>query len=383
MSSATSVTAAVIAEPQTQPSPPASPVASMPAQKICILRLSAIGDVCHAVAAVQAIQQHLPSAEITWIIGKVEAMLLKDLPGVELVVFDKKLGLKAYADLKQKLQGRQFDVLLHMQVALRANLASLVINAKRKIGFDWARAKELHALFMRERIAPQATPHVLDGFAGFARHLGVPFLQQPSDKPQWQMPMSQADRDFAAAVLQPYRAQGINRLLVICPAASKAERNWLPQRYAAIADYAAELGFVVLLCGGPSAMEYQLRDDILQQAQSNVVDLVGKTSLKQLLALLQAASVVIAPDTGPAHMAVTVGTPVIGLYAHSNPDRTGPYLYRHYVVEVYHDELKLQTGQTATAQKFGKRVKGSHIMEKISVDAVKSMLDKVIVQENL
>lgn len=352
-------------------------------QSICILRLSAIGDVCHAVAAVQAIQLHYPQAKITWIMGKVEAMLLKDLPGVELVVFDKKLGFNAYADLKQQLAGRKFDVLLHMQVALRANLASLVIDAKRKIGFDLSRAKELHALFMRERIAPQATPHVLDGFAGFARHLGVPLLTQPGEQPQWQMPMSQADVDFAAAQLQPFREQGVSRFLVICPAASKAERNWLPMRYAAIADYAANLGFVVLLCGGPTAMEYQLRDDILQQTQSNVVDLVGKTTLKQLLALLQQASVVIAPDTGPAHMAVTVGTPVIGLYAHSNPDRTGPYLYRHYVVEVYHDELLRQTGKTAAQQKFGKRVKGSHLMEQIKVEVVKTMLDTVIAQERL
>lgn len=366
--------------------PPANEAAASSLQQlqsICILRLSAIGDVCHAVAAVQAIQRHYPQAKITWIMGKVEAMLLKDLPGVELVIFDKKLGFNAYANLKQQLAGRKFDVLLHMQVALRANLASLVIDAKRKIGFDLSRAKELHALFMRERIAPQATPHVLDGFAGFARHLGVPLLTQPGEQPQWQMPMNQADVDFAAAQLQPFREQGVSRFLVICPAASKAERNWMPMRYAAIADYAANLGFVVLLCGSPTAMEYQLRDDILQQTQSNVVDLVGKTTLKQLLALLQQASVVIAPDTGPAHMAVTVGTPVIGLYAHSNPDRTGPYLYRHYVVEVYHDELLRQTGKTAAQQKFGKRVKGSHLMEQIKVEVVKKMLDTVIAQERL
>lgn len=359
------------------------PLPSQPLQSICILRLSAIGDVCHAVAAVQAIQRHYPQIQITWIVGKVEAMLLKDLPGVELVVFDKKLGFKAYGDLKHKLQGRQFDVLLHMQVALRANLASLVIQAKRKIGFDWSRAKELHALFMRERIAPQTSPHVLDGFAGFARHLGVPFLQNPADQPQWQMPITQSDADFATAQLQPFFDQGIRRFLVICPAASKAERNWLPIRYAAVADYAATLGFQVFLCGGPTPMEYQLRDVILQNTQSNVVDLVGKTSLKQLLALLQQASVVLAPDTGPAHMAVTVGTPVIGLYAHSNPDRTGPYLYRHYVVEVYHQELLRQTGKTAAQQKFGKRVKGSHLMEQIEVEKVKAMLDTLIKQEQL
>lgn len=350
---------------------------------ICILRLSAIGDVCHAVAAVQAIQRHYPDAHISWIVGKVEAMLLQGLPGVELVVFDKKLGIKAYADLARKLQGRQFDVLLHMQVALRANLASLVINAKRKIGFDWGRAKELHALFMRERIAAQPQPHVLDGFAAFARHLGVPFLTHPHDKPQWQMPLSQADLDFASAQFAPLQAQGFTKFLVICPAASKAERNWLPVRYAAVADYASNLGFQVLLCGGPTPLEKQLRDEILQSAQCNIVDLVGKTSLKQLLAVLQTASVVIAPDTGPAHMAVTVGTPVIGLYGHSNPERTGPYLYRQYVVETYHAELKRQTGKTAAELKFGTRVKGDHIMAQISVEAVTSMLDKVIVEEQL
>ena len=346
---------------------------------ICILRLSAIGDVCHAVSAVQAIQRYYPHATISWIIGKVEAMLLKDLPGVELIVFDKKLGLGAYTDLRRQLKGKHFDVLLHMQVALRANVASLFIPARRKIGFDWSRAKELHALFMRERIAPQQEPHVLDGFAGFARHLGVPFLQNPQDKPQWQMPITDEHRDWAKVRLN----SATSRHLVICPAASKAERNWLPVRYAAIADYAATQGFSVYLCGGPTAMEQQLASDIKAQAQTDIIDLVGKTSLKQLLALLEQASVVLAPDTGPAHMAVTVGTPVIGLYGHSNPGRTGPYLYRHYVVDAYHAELKAQIGKTAAELPWGTRVKGSHIMEKISVDAVKTMLDKLIRQEGL
>ena len=113
------------------------------------------------------------------------------------------------------------------------------------------------------------------------------------------------------------------------------------------------------------------------------MNLVGKTSLKQLLALLKQASVVIAPDTGPAHMAVTVGTPVIGLYAHSNPDRTGPYTYRHYVVEVYHQQLIAQFGKTAAQLPWGQRVKGAHLMEQISVEAVQQMLDQVIAKEQL
>ncbi len=349
---------------------------------ICILRLSAIGDVCHAVAAVQALQRHYPQAKITWIIGKVEAMLLQGLPGVEFVVFDKKLGFAAYGDLKRKLAGQQFDVLLHMQVALRANLASLVIDAKRKIGFDWQRAKELHALFMRERIAPQQSPHVLDGFAGFVQHLGVPFTPNRNSAPAWQMPLTEADEAFAQSQLS-LNTEGKTRTLILCPAASKAERNWLPERYAAIADYAAQQGFRIFICGGPTPLEQQLAADIIAHAQSQISNLVGKTSLKQLLALLKHASVVIAPDTGPAHMAVTVGTPVIGLYAHSNPDRTGPYTYRHYVVEVYHRNLQTQFGKPAAELPWGQRIKGAELMAQISVDAVQRMLDLVIEKEQL
>lgn len=342
-------------------------------RSICILRLSAIGDVCHAVAVVQAIQQQYPQASITWVIGKIEAQLLQGLPGVQLVIFDKKQGLAAYRKLKADLQHQQFDYLLHMQLAFRANLASLCINARHKIGFDWYTAKELHALFMRQRIKPVAQPHVLDGFRQFACTIGVNMAE-----PHWQMPLSPQDEEWA---LQQFGAE--QKRFIICAAASKAERNWLPERYAALADYATAQGFQVYLCGGPVALEKQLAADILAHCRTTPVNLVGQTSLKQLLALLKHASLVLAPDTGPAHMAVTVGTPVIGLYGHSNPDRTGPYLYRRYVVEVYHQSLMAQYGKTANQLKWGTRVKGADIMQQISTASVEQMFDKVVQEQQL
>lgn len=352
---------------------------------ICLLRLSAIGDVCHAVATVQAIQRYYPQAQMTWVIGKIEAQLLQGLPGVRLVIFNKALGLKAYADLKQQLQGQKFDILLHMQVALRANLAAFCIKATRKIGFDNARSKELHSLFINEQIAPEQQAHVLENFAGFAQHLGIPFLTSAEERPSWHMPLTAAEHEWAQEILAPYRSQGINRFLVIAAAASKAERNWLPERYAALADYAAQQGFQVILCGGPSPMEAALNQAILAATKTSTkpLNLVGQTNLKQLLALLQQASLVVAPDTGPAHMAVTVGTPVIGLYAHSNPARTGPYLYQDYVVETYHAELMRQTGKNAQQHPFGTRVKGENIMANIQLDSVKAMFDRVVKEQKL
>ena len=103
---------------------------------VCILRLSAIGDVCNTVAAVQAIQRQWPETKITWVIGKIEACLVNDLPKVRLVVFDKKSGWQAYQTLWAQLRHQMFDALLHMQYSLRASIATIGIKARYKIGFD-------------------------------------------------------------------------------------------------------------------------------------------------------------------------------------------------------------------------------------------------------
>ncbi len=335
-------------------------------RSLCLLRLSAIGDVCHAVAMVQAIQKHYPDLAITWVIGKVEYQLLKHLPGIKFVVFDKSKGWRSYTQLRSELNGQHFDVLLHMQIALRATIASLMIKARVRVGFDKARAKEGQWLVTNHAVEPIAEPHVLDGFMGFAKAIGVNDLT-----PSWHIPVPQSDSDFAAQLI------GDGKVMVICAAASKAERNWLPERYAAAADYAISQGFKVMLCGGPTVLEKNLADVIQSHSQHTFDNQVGKTSLTQLLALLKQASFVLAPDTGPLHMAVTQGTPVIGLYAHSNPGRTGPYYYRDYTVSIYHEVIAQQVDGLV---KWGKRAKGEHLMAMIETDDVIQSMKKLIAE---
>lgn len=346
-------------------------------KKLCLLRLSAIGDVCHAVAMVQNIQRQWPETEITWIIGKVEASLLSGMPGVEFIIFDKKAGIQGYRDLRQSLRGRKFDVLLHMQVALRASIASLCIAAKVKIGFDSQRAKEGQWLFTNKKIAPQHQPHVLDGFMGFAKALGLEVTP-----PVWKMPLSDDDQLWAGSKLSAANEAG-KPIAVICPAASKAERNWHAEGYSQTAKHLHERGFKVVICGGPTTMEKLLAEAIISRSEfsegeNEIQNLVGKTSLKQLLAVLKLAHVVIAPDTGPAHMAVTVGTPVVGLYAHSNPKRTGPYLYPQYVVSAYASAIQLQYKQPSDKLPWGIRAKGKELMMHISLAQVTKTLDRLI-----
>ena len=343
-------------------------------QSICILRLSAIGDACNAASVVQAIQRQYPAAQITWVIGRVEAAFLGHLPGIEFVIFDKSRGWRAYRDLYRALAGRRFDVLLHMQLALRANIASLCIRARRRIGFDRARSKELHGLFINERIAPRQGMHVLDGFRQFASAIGVPLAA-----PEWDIPVTAADDEWARAQLDP-EARGH---LVLVPAASAPERNWPVARYAVLAEHAAAQGFAVYLCGGPTDTERQLAAQIIAQSRVPVSDLVGSSSLRQLYALLRQVSLVVAPDTGPVHMAVAAGTPVIGLYGHSNPDRTGPYRFREYVVDTYHQALAAQQGKTADEARWGQRVYGDDLMQAISADQVIAMFDRVVAERGL
>lgn len=338
-----------------------------PPRSLCILRLSAIGDVCHAIAVVQAIQAHWPTTDITWVTGKIEAQLIGDLPGIRVVVFDKKAGLAGMKAVWQALKGQKFDALLHMQAALRASALSLGIKAKYRIGFSKNRTKEGQWLFTNRHLPNTDSFHVLDNFADFARYLGVPF-----DKPHWLIPLSDEDKAFAE--------QQINGTptLIISPAASKDERNWLTERYSQLADYALSKGMQVILCGSPAPREVTLGKAIEQHCQHSVVNLIGKTSLKQLTALLGQATVVVAPDTGPAHLATTQGTPVIGLYAHSNPKRTGPYNSLNIIASVYEQHAQQQHGKTVAQLPWGTRVKGEDLMKDITLESVTALLDTLI-----
>ena len=333
------------------------------------MRLSAIGDVCHALAMVTRIQTHWPDAEITWVIGRIEYQLVRLMPNVRFIVFDKSQGREAVRELKRQVRGETFDALLMMQVALRANLASRAIRAKRRIGFDWARSKELHWLFANERVAPRQHAHVLDGFMDFADALGVPAMESV----HWNIPVSDDDAQWAAE-----QAKQLGNFVVISPTASKAQRNWLPERYAGIANYLVEKNKSVVLCGGPGELDKKMAAEIAAYSPSIDADYTGKTSLHQLLALLGHADLVIAPDTGPAHMATTVGTPVIGLYAHSNPRRTGPYCDLDKVVSVYDQCIEEQQGKPWSELPWGARAKGDTLMRRIEESQVRKMIDTVL-----
>lgn len=346
------------------------PFSSAP-QSLCLLRLSAIGDCCHAVALVQAIQRQWPQTRITWITGKAEAGLLQYLPGVEVIPFDKNSGWRGYVALWRQLRGRRFDALLHMQAALRASIASLGIRARYRLGFERERAKDGQWLFTGVKV-PALGEHVADGFMGFARALGI-----ADGTPRWQFPLDRVHQAWARA----HRDQ--RPLLLLCPASSKAYKNWHAEGYAALVEHARSKGMKVILIGSPAAQERALAEHICRLTGGVDDNLVGTTSLPQLLALISVASLVVAPDTGPAHMATLVGTPVLGLYAHHNPVRTGPYLCRDYVVSAYSEALLAETGKTPDQLPWRTRVRDPHAMARITIEQVTAQFDRICRDFNL
>ena len=348
------------------------PFAQAPRQ-LCILRLSALGDISHTLPVVRTIQTHWPETRLTWIIGKTEHRLIGDIEGIEFIVFDKRQGWRAFQSLHRQLRGRRFDALLHMQVSLRASLLSLLVKSPIKLGFDRARAKDLQWLFTNHKIAARQNEHVLDSLFGFSEALGIKERHL-----RWDIPIPPAAEAYAAEHL-PNQS-----FIAISPCSSMSYRNWHSQGYAELAIHAIRHhGLKVVLCGGNSPLERQFGAEILARLDSAklagaVTNLISRTDLKQLLAVLRRATLLISPDSGPAHLATAVGTPVIGLYASTNPARARPYLSEALLVNRYADAVQQFLGKGVDELPWGGRVRATGAMALIKPSDAIAVLDRVL-----
>jgi len=334
-----------------------------------LLRLSAIGDCCNLVPVVRTLQASWPQTRLTWVIGRTEGALLGDLDGVEFITHDKPAGRRG---LRRALGGRRFDALLLMQVALRAGWLSTAVRAPQRIGFDPYRARDGHGLFINRRVPATGPGHVIDGFFAFAAALGI-----HERVLRWDIPVPEGAAEEARALIPEGQPA-----LVISPCSSQRLRNfrnWRLEHYAAVARHAIRRhGMQVLITGGGSAEERRYGEGIAAAAGDGVRDLVGRTGLKTLFALLGRAAAVLAPDSGPVHMAVAAGTPAIGLYATSNPERTGPVLGRRWVVNAYPEAVRRSLGREVAEVRWGRRVRDPGAMDLITPEAVMERLDRLL-----
>jgi len=300
----------------------------------------------------------------------VEHKLLGRLPGVEFIIFNKKKGIVEYNHIKKQLVDRSFDALLLMQVSLRASLLGWVIGAKRKIGYDRARANFLHGLFINERIASTPRQHVLDSFLSFLEKLGVSKKEY-----QWHLPAVPGAEDLAQRILNPEMP-----CLIISPCSSHELRNWHAEGYAAVADHAVKQhGMQVILCGGSSSAEHRMANEIIHFCRIAIpINLVGQDTFAQFMELLRRATILVTPDAGPMHMAAITDTPVIGLHAASNPLRSGPYKSLKWCVNQYDQASLKYFGKPADQIRWGTKIERHGVMDLVEVSHVTAKLDSLM-----
>jgi heptosyltransferase I len=323
------------------------------------------------VPVVRTLQRVWPTTPLTWIIGRPEARLMTLLPEVEFIIIDKRAGLAALPALRRAVRGRRFDVLLHMQLSLRASLASLAVRATLRLGFDRPRARELQWLFTNAQIEPRGNEHVLDSFQGFLSALGIERAAL-----RWDLPLPAPARDYASALIPDAQPT-----LIVSPCSSHPARNWRPERYAAIIDHAVQRhGMRVLLCGGRSQLEREMGQAIERHARVALVNQIGRDTLPQLLALLARASVLLSPDSGPVHMATMVATPVIGLYAATRLQRVGPYFSRQWCIDRFEAAARRYRHCEADELPWHQKIEQPGVMDLIEVADVRERLDALLTE---
>jgi len=290
------------------------------------------------------------------------------IPDIDFVIFDKSRGRRAYGDATRALDGRHFDVALCMHASMRANLICRRIPATVRLGFDKARARDFQWLFTDRRIPAARGEHALEAMMSFATAIGA----EARDL-RWDIPLPADAGEFPGQFVKHGK-----RLVVMSPCSSQRSRNfrnWSVDNYLAIIEHLRQQhDCTVLLTGGNSDTETRYGGEL---AVAGAIDLVGRTSLKELFALIRAADLVICPDSGPAHMATAAGTPVIGLFATSNPDRTGPYLSADLTVNRYPDAVRKYLKRSVSELRWGQRVRDPNAMDLITIADVRGKIDEL------
>jgi heptosyltransferase I len=292
--------------------------------------MSAVGDAVHVLPVINAIKRHKPTAHITWVLQPGPASLVRGHPAVDdIVIFRRDRGWRAFVDVRRELARRHFNLLMDFQVYFKAGIVTALSGAPLRLGFDRQRARDLNWVFTNRRIPASPVQHVQDQYFEFLCELGIspaPLewkLGPWDDEREWQ-------HDWVSRIGQQFAA--------IVVGSSKPAKDWLPNRWAAVCDILdSEYDVQPVLVGGDSAREAATAAQIAATAKRAPVIALG-TGLRRLVSILDASSLVLAPDTGPLHMAVALDRPVISLIGYSDPRRTGPYRKFHdLLIDAYHD----------------------------------------------
>lgn len=292
---------------------------NVPMDRTAIVMMSAVGDTVHVLPVLTALKRHRPQMRVTWLLQPGPASLVRGHPDVdEIIPFHYGTGLGAYTNVRRELATREFDLVLALQVSLKAGLVTSFTRAPVKLGFDRARARDMNWLFTSHKIPAGPRQHVQDQYFEFLAHLDVPQAPVTWNLGPWDSERA-AQQTLVAQVGKPYAA-------IVC-GTSDADRDWMPERWAAVCDALhRDYALQPVLVGGPSDREKQTAASITAACKvSTPFNALGRGGLRGLVGILDASELVLSLDTAPLHMSVALGKPVIALMSQADPKRTGPY----------------------------------------------------------
>jgi heptosyltransferase I len=302
---------------------PRPPLSDHPAQRIALIKPSALGDIIHSLPVLTALRRRYPDAHITWVVNIAYQPLLDGHPDLnETLAFDRRLarrgllaGLHNHVSFFRKLRQGRFDLVIDLQGLLRSGLMAGATGAARRVGLGSAREG---ATWFYTDLIPGAEldrVHAVDRYWRVAEALGVGHLRKT-----FHIPIPDSARSWASAALQDC----VRPWLFVGPGSRWMTKRWPPEHFAALLARAqAEFGGTVLFVGGGD--ETPLARATAARLTGPSRDLTAQTSLPQLAALLDWADVMVANDTGPLHLAAALGRPVVAPYTCTRASLTGPY----------------------------------------------------------
>ncbi len=285
---------------------------------ILIVKMSSLGDVIHSLPTLAAIRHNWPDAKIVWAIHESFSGVLPGKPWVDEVVYidKKKLTSLSYLNhLHKELQAYHFDIAIDLQGLMKSSLITLLSGAKRRVSY-WE-AREGSRFINEPLVGPNKYGHVIERYLDVVRCLGgvVRDIEFPM------VDLDEAKKSVHEKLLQegyqdrPYA--------ILTPATRWAPKDWPVERYAEIGDKLVQEGYEVVLLGGPSDAE--MGQELVSLMKEKSINMMGKTNLHEMMALIRHTSLFISGDTGPLHMANAMKVPLIALYGPTYPGRLGPY----------------------------------------------------------
>jgi lipopolysaccharide heptosyltransferase I len=307
---------------------------------LLLVKLSAIGDVTHTLPALTTIRRHLPDARITWLVEETAEDIIRGHPALDRVLIWRRrewtrlaasfhwvAATRLFVGFLRELRDTSYDLVIDFQALLKSSIWIALARGQRKAGYGpGLRHDERSYLVLNERV-PVVDPnaHAIERNLRLLEGLGFPRLPVRYDFPL--LPETDAE---AARLLAGLGLEGPAPFVAINAMTRWPTKNWMPEGFAAVVDELATRKAPCVFTGAGG--DRVALDAIAAAMRTTPRRLDGRTSLKTLAAVFRRARVVLSTDTGPMHIAVAVGTPVVALFGPTSPGYTGPYGDGHVVL---------------------------------------------------